>query len=405
MFLITRFLCAGLTAALISLSTLPALAQNLFKPVIYVNEGVITQYDIIQRQRFAAIISPANSGEEQVREELIADRLRAQELRSLGIRISGQALQTGMAEFAARANMSTEQFITALGSNGVEPETFRDFVAVGLGWRDLIQARYGGRAQISNAEIDRALQASGARSSVRVLVSEIILPAPPQRAKSARALAERIANSKTTGEFASYARRYSAAPTRSRGGALGWRPLSEMPAPLRPLLLNLAPGETTPVLSIPNALAIFQLRDIEEIAATEQKFSAIEYARLSLPSGSQNAATERKIRNRMDSCDDLYGFAKRNPSATLTRETKIPVDIPLSEAQSLALLDPDEIAPGVVSQDGSTFTILMLCGRSTELTESLSRGDIRARLRQQRLESFAESYLQELRADARIRQK
>ena len=45
-----------------------------------------------------------------------------------------------MDEFASRAQLSADEFITALGQRGVAPETFRDFIAAGVGWRDLIRA-------------------------------------------------------------------------------------------------------------------------------------------------------------------------------------------------------------------------------------------------------------------------
>ena len=34
-------------------------------------------------------------------------------------------------------------FVTALGQNGVDAETFRDFVSAGLAWREYSRARFG----------------------------------------------------------------------------------------------------------------------------------------------------------------------------------------------------------------------------------------------------------------------
>jgi peptidyl-prolyl cis-trans isomerase SurA len=47
----------------------------------------------------------------------------------------------------------------------------------------------------------------------------------------------------------------------------------------------------------------------------------------------------------------------------------------------------------------------MLCGRTAQLDEELSREDVAQALRNQRLQSFAESYLAQLRADATIVEK
>jgi peptidyl-prolyl cis-trans isomerase SurA len=45
----------------------------------------------------------------------------------------------------------------------------------------------------------------------------------------------------------------------------------------------------------------------------------------------------------------------------------------------------------------------MLCGRTAQQEESPSRDQVRQRLTNQRLNSFADGFLQELRADAFIR--
>ena len=80
------------------------------------------------------------------------------------------------------------------------------FIAMGAGaqldpQRDAATALRGGRAMLtlgldrmgtrSEAEIDRALNAAGGGSSVRVLLAEIIMPAPPAEAEAVMARRER----------------------------------------------------------------------------------------------------------------------------------------------------------------------------------------------------------------------
>ena len=52
--------------------------------------------------------------------------------------------------------------------------------------------------------------ASSGGSGLRVLVSEIIIPAPPPQAARVNALAGQISQSTSEAEFSSYARKYSA---------------------------------------------------------------------------------------------------------------------------------------------------------------------------------------------------
>ncbi len=401
----TRLLTAVATCAL--LIDGPAAAQNPFAPVIEVNEDVITAYELSQREAFLRIISPANASPEAARTELIDDKLRNQALRQAGLSLSESDVRDGMEEFAGRADLTADEFIQALESRGISEETFRDFVAVGIGWRDLIRARFGNRVQISEAEVDRALAAATAGSGLRVLVSEIIMPAPPQQAAAVLARAERISQIRTEAEFSAAARRFSATASRGRGGRLDWTPITNLPPALRPLLLALAPGEVTRPIPIPNAVALFQLRGIEETDRPVPEYSAIEYARYLIPGGRSDAALAEaaRVRAQVDVCDDLYGVALGQPEEVLTRETLAPADIPQDIALELAKLDSDEVSTALTTSDGQALVFLMLCGRTETATEDVSRDAVATRLRQERLSGIAESYLEQLRADARIREK
>ncbi|WP_246035848.1 peptidylprolyl isomerase [Aliishimia ponticola] len=396
-----------LIASLFVLGGAPVSAQNPFAPVIEVNEDVITAWELQQRRLFLRVVSPTNATDAVVRQELIDDRLRAQLLRQVGLELSEEGIREGMEEFASRANLSADDLIKALAQRGIAEETFRDFVAVGVAWRDLIRARFGNRVQISEAEIDRAMAASTTGSGVRVLLSEIIMPAPPPQLDTVMARAERIAQVTTEAEFSSYARQFSATPSRGRGGRLDWAPLSNLPPILRARVLGLAPGEVTQPIPIPNAVALFQLRAIEETGASTPEYSAIEYARYYIPGGRSEAAMAEaaRIRTKVDVCDDLYGIAQGRPEEALARDTQAPGDIPQDIALELAKLDNNEVSTALTTADGQSLVFLMLCGRTTAANEEVSREAVANSLRQERLSGFADSLLEELRADARIREK
>ena len=207
-----------------------AVAQNVFAPVARVNESVITEFEVQQRVRFLQILNAPGATPEAALEALIEDRLRVQEASSLGLELSDEGLQEGLSEFAGRANLSTDEFVTALEGAGVARETFRDFVAVQLTWRDLIRARFANRVQVSESDIDRAVEAStNSDSGIRVLLSELIMPAPPNQIEQVRARAEEIAQSETEEEFSAFARQFSATASRQAGGRLNWVELSTLP--------------------------------------------------------------------------------------------------------------------------------------------------------------------------------
>ncbi len=382
----------------------PLAAQGLFDPVVFVNDTVVTEYEVDQRTTFLRLLNAPGSGRQDVVDTLINERLQAQAIAAVGLELTDEEIDTGIEEFAGRANMTKDQFLAALIEGGVAEETFRDFVEVGVAWRELIGARFGARVQITEAEIDRALGAAGGTSGVRVLVSEIIIPAPPERKADVDEIAQEIAASTSTEEFSNYAREFSATASRDAGGRLPWQELNNLPPVLRPILLSLAPGEVTEPLSIPNAVALFQLRDIEETGTPAREYAAIEYAAYYIPGGRTPAglAAAEKVRARVDVCDDLYGVAQGQPEEVLERGSKPPSEIPQDIAIELSKLDPGEVSTTLTRANGETLVFLMMCGRTSAVNEDVAREDVAGALRSSRISAYAEGFLDQLRADARI---
>ncbi len=391
-------------AATLTLGMPGAWAQSLFSPAITVNENAITYYELEQRLAFLQLLGAPGATEDGVREVLINEHLQENAYRAAGIEPTEEEIEAGMTQFASRAQLSSEEFIRALQQGGVEPQTFRTFVENGVGWGQLIRARFLSQARPTDDEIDRALADDGGAGGVRVLLSEVIIPITPETLDEVRALADRISQLDTTAAFSAEARRYSATQTAPNGGRMNWMPISNLPPQLRPQILALSPGEVTDPINLPNAIALFQLRDIEELPTSAPSYSAIEYAAYYIPGGRSEAGLREAadIAARVDTCDDLYGVAKGQPEEVLERGSRAPSEIPQDVALELAKLDENEVSYALTRADGQTLVFLMLCGRTAELNEEATREQVANALLQQRLNAFATSYLDQLRADALI---
>ena len=393
------------TAGALALCAQAGLAQNLFAPVARVDDTVVTEFEVQQRQQFLQALNAPGTTREEVLNGLIDDRLRAKAVAEAGIALSPEGLQEGLEEFAARANLSAAEFSERLEGAGISRETFRDFVANSLLWRQLIRARYISRVNITEDEIDRALgNTRSTGDGLRLLLSEIIIPAPPREAARVNALAERIAQSTSEAEFSRYASQYSATASRGRGGRMPWTTLDKLPPTLRPILLELAPGEVTSPLPLQNAVALFQLRGIEETGAPAREYAEIEYAAYYIPGGRTEAAlaSAAKIRAEVDTCNDLYGIAKGQPEEVLERSTKAPSEIPQDIAIELSKLDPGESSVALTRSNGQTLMFLMLCKRVAAANAEASREDVLNALRQRKLQGYADLLMAQLRANARI---
>lgn len=403
MILSLRSTLGALALAALSLPGMQAAAQNLFEPVIMVNDQAITRFELQQRARLMQLLRAPGDPAKVAREQLIEDRLKLEAARVNGVVLSDEAVTTGLEEFAGRANMTGEEMLRALEGAGVAPGTLRDFVRSGITWREFARARFAPRVSVTDDDLERAQAAlSGSNSNVRVLLSEIIMPAPPQEAAAVQERASRISEITSEAEFSAQARRYSASQTSGRGGRMEWVPLTNLPPQLRPIILGLAPGEVTDPLPLEGAIALFQLRDIEEVEAPEPEYSAIEYAIYYLEGGAteQNRARAQQIEALTDTCDDLYGVAYGQPEEVLDRTSRAPEEIPQDLAIVLAQLDPGEV--GTISR-GNTLGVVMMCGRSPKLEgDGPTEQDLTAFITNRRLDSFAQGYLEELKAEARI---
>lgn len=424
-------------AALMALIT-PAAAQSgaqsgRFTPAIIVNDSVITGYELDQRIRFLTLLRVPGDPAAEAEKGLIEDRLRSQAAKAAGVALNDAQIAAGMAEFAGRANLETEQFLQAIGEAGVAPETFRDFVSAGLAWREVVRGRFGPRITITEAEIDRAMSVAAQRGAgPRVLISEILIPMNAGNAAEISDLATGLSQSiRSEAAFAAAARQYSAAPSRDQGGQIGWIPLTNLPPQLRQVISGLANGQVSPSVPLGNAMGLFRLRGLQQGGEIAAANVSVDYAQLLIAGGRtpEALAMAERVRGEVDTCDDLYRVARGRPASELVRETRPLAEVPADIAAELARLDDNEASTGLTR--GNALVFLMLCKRSATLAagsapvvtdvsaptadgvpaidpalgfgQGPSRAQVREELVNQRLAGLADGYLAELRANAIIR--
>ena len=393
----SRVLLPLLLALLITAlgAVLPARAQSPFAPVARVNEGVITEWQVSQRARFLDLFRTPGNTRQIALDRLIEEELQLQAGTEAGIAPTPEAIEAGMAEFVGRFDLTTEEFIEAIGQAGVSAETFRDFVRVGLVWRELVRSRFGPEVRPTDDQINARLIETGAEGGTRVLLSEMILPATdPETAAASRARAAELAGIADVEEFAAAARLFSAAPTRFRGGELDWRSLAALPPEVQGAIGATAPGRTTRPVELGDGISIFFVRDRQEVRAAPPGDIAVDNALLTLPSPEAAA----RVAATAQTCDDLYGPALTLPAEALRRETLPAGQLPAAVRSAIETLDRFEtmLLPGAPS------TVLMLCERRPNTEAALNRTAVGEELALGALGARANRLLAELRARATI---
>ena len=417
---------AAMAAMLAAGGVAPAFAQgNPFQPLVYVNDSAVTRYELEQRIRFLQILRAPDADRASAEQALIDDRLRLFAANQMGITASDAQIDAGLAEFAGRANLGVEEFTRALAQAGVEQQTFRDFVAAGIVWREVVRQRLVPQVQVSDAELDQEMQRLIETPRItHVALSELIIPAPPGQEAQAMGRAESLVQSvRSEADFAAAARQHSATPSAEESGRLPWMPLENLPPSLRPIILSMKPGQISQPLTVEGAVVLFFLRDSRGALRPGAREQVLDYVRVRLAS----LAEANRIAALSDSCADLFVHARGLPPEQIQRQTLPQGQIPAAEALRLAVLDDNETS--VVSQGGAA-ELLMLCKRQSALLASGAaaeapvavavtaegeaaaapdpdtlpdREEMRSQIFSRKVGQAADNYLAELRANAIIR--
>ena len=371
-------------------------AEGIFDTIISVDGAAITNYELEQRILFFSFLNEPGDTLISSRQSLIDDRLKMAAGNKDGFALTPTELENAMLDFAKNSNQSLSGLLNLLNEGGVDAETFRDYVEVGVVWRELVRKRFGSQSQPTESEIDRALAAERAEGDISVLLTEIVLPAGPSQLEESRKIARELAKITSIGSFSEKAKKLSVSSSRDNGGKIPWRNLKDLPNGLRQIIASLRPGQVAKPLEVQNAIVLFQLRDVEELGLKAPEIISMKFAKITGINSVLDLATKT-----VNSCNDLYGLVKLDKDVVLEMLTQHPDEIEQATALRLNRLDRHEMSIFSDSPD-SIGNMIMLCERNYTTSADISRSEVAKNIRAARLTNLAEGYLAELRTNATV---
>jgi peptidyl-prolyl cis-trans isomerase SurA len=228
----------------------PALTARAQTVVAVVNGEPITAIDVDQRMKFIQLSTHKAAAREDVINELIDEKLKVREGKRWGIEITDAEVNTMYASMGSRAHQTAEQLTQNLAKAGVYPNTLKTRIRADSVWNQLVRGRYQASLQLTDREVELAVQAKNASeedtSAIEYRMRPILLLVPPGasgavidgRRKEAEALRGRFKNCEE-GIRAARAMR----DTAIRGQVI--RNSGDLPAPLRKLLDAVPVGQLT----------------------------------------------------------------------------------------------------------------------------------------------------------------
>ena len=372
-------------------------ANDKFAPAIQVDDMLITHYEIQQRSAFFELLNFPGNPKKEAENSLIDDRLKIRAAEKLGVELKPGALDYEMKIFAQRANLTIDQFANRLKKAGVDRITWENYMQIPIIWFETVNRKFASEISSSVSNNNTANQIVTG-SEIQVLLTEIIIPVQSGFEEEADSKIKDLRKINSIKKFSEAASKYSVAPTRDVGGKVKWQNLSSLPSVVRPLIAGLSAGEVSEPLPIPGGIAIFQLRDLRESGYKKENSEFVEYAEFIFK---KNQKTNNLLNSNLMVCDDLYSFSKNTKNTELFRKNVKVRSLTKNIKSILSDLDENEFI--FDHTDSATSKLIMVCGRSKK--ETLTQSDVDEINRSyvnKRLLSLANSYLENLRQEARI---
>jgi peptidyl-prolyl cis-trans isomerase SurA len=172
---------------------------------VMVNGEPITNFDIEQRSKLMMLSTKKMPERQQVISELIDEKVKIREGKKFGIDPSASDVDQSYAAMSSRLHITAEQLTKSLESQGIRPDTLKARVRADMVWSNLIRGRYKESLQVSEKDVNAAVQEQGvdekqATQSFEYKMQPIVLVVPrgsagealETRKKEAEALRARI---------------------------------------------------------------------------------------------------------------------------------------------------------------------------------------------------------------------
>ena len=219
---------------MINLLYLPSalFSQDIQAISAIVNDEVISRYDVQQRVQLIVSTSGIKPTQEnisrleaQALRSLVNEKIQLQEAEKLDVPSSEQEVGLMLERIANGSQMSGEEILELINSQGVRPDTLLNQIRAELLWNKIVRGRYGSYVNVNDDEVsivyDRTIESIG-RDQFEI--SEIFLGYEDSKEEEeANILANRLVEQLREGaSFSAVAQQFSQSSTSGQGGYIGW---------------------------------------------------------------------------------------------------------------------------------------------------------------------------------------
>lgn len=384
--------------------------QALEGVAVLVNDEVVSFSDVRNRARmillgFGNQISEelVQQAEQQAVESLIEEKLKMQEFTELteGDEISEEEINQQLAQLAQRNGLTPDAFIANFESAGINPDTIRAQIRADIAWAAIVRGRFARQIRVSELRVDSMLQRlENSQNESQYRIGEIFLYAPDTSSQDvamnrAQTLKRQIEQG---APFDQVAQQFSAAPSASAGGELGWL----TPGDIRPEIMAAVESATPPVLLPPitsenGVYLIALLGKREPVTGDEVSLNL----RQAISQSGDADAKLQQLKTDVTACSGLQTAANSIGDVNI---------VDMGEIDPTQLTDPfksavESLQTGESTEImdlGASKMVLFVCSRSTGGQALPTRDELRDRLFDTEISMLADRYLRDIRREATI---
>lgn len=329
--LLTATLIAALTPAWVraEVRLIDGIAAVVNEDVILVSE-LRGEVNAVHQRLLASegLSPPPEEITSQVLDKLIVDKLQLAIGQQAGVKIEDGELNEALLSIAQRQNMTMDELVNQVHREGMTLSQLRRKVSNEMIIGQVQRAMVNRRISVSEQEVNNFLQSDQGQllGSPDFKVGHILLPLSPSASETevretfekVQTLLSRIAQGE---EFNQLAILHSAGQNALKGGNLGWRKASQLPAPFTAVLSELAPGDIgEPIRSDAglHLLKLYERREAEQKIIQQSQVRHILLTPNEILSDEQARTLALDLHARLNAGEDFSDLAREYSDDTGT---------------------------------------------------------------------------------------
>lgn len=385
------------------------MSQDIQAISAIVNDEVISRYDVQQRIKLIIVtsgIQPTQENvsrlEKQAIRALVNEKIQLQEAIKLDVPTSSEEIDLMLRRIASGNEMSAEEIINFISSNGVNSETLLNQIKAELLWNKIVRGRFGSYINISEDEIsivyNRTIESLDRE---QYDISEIFIGFESKEEEvDALNLAKRLIEQLKNGaSFAPVAQQFSQASSSGQGGYIGWVAEGQLNSKIVDALKGLNNKQISDPIKTVNGFYVVRLN--EKAEAGGKNYMRNQYDLISITFDKDRKTEAQNFSNDFISCKRLDGLLEKYQEREVNLIGKrILSELPTDLHSELLSKEAGDTLNLRYSND--YIDLILICDRKDDIGIEVSRESIEDNLYAQKMGMMSRRHLRDLRRDAVI---